>query len=67
MDKSNISQQLIDDYQMLSNYVEGKTIKKIITCTEDQIALLMEGGIVIRFLQLEDELIFDIEPCASSV
>ncbi|MDD3268030.1 MAG: hypothetical protein PHX14_01795 [Syntrophomonadaceae bacterium] len=67
MDKSNISQQLIDDYQMLSNYVEGKTIKKIITCTEDQIALLMEGGIVIRFLQLEDELIFDIEPCSSSV
>lgn len=52
---------------MLSDYVEGKMVKKIIACTEDQIALLMEGGFVVRFLQLEDELIFDIEPCSKSV
>lgn len=67
LNKSLVSKQLIDDYQMLSDYVEGKMVKKIIACTEDQIALLMEGGFVVRFLQLEDELIFDIEPCSKSV
>lgn len=60
---SKISQLLLDDYKMLVNYVEGKTVQKILACTENQVALLMEDGNVIRFLQIEDELIFDIEPC----
>lgn len=66
MKNNNISSLLIDDYRMLSNYIEGKTVRKIIACTENQIALLMENGIIIRFLQLEDELIFDVEPCMKS-
>ncbi|MDD2621309.1 MAG: hypothetical protein PHC92_11660 [Syntrophomonadaceae bacterium] len=50
---------------MLRNYVEGKKVQKVISCTENQISLLMEDGNIISFLQLEDELIFDIEPSRS--
>ncbi|MDD3024605.1 MAG: hypothetical protein PHE26_11975 [Syntrophomonadaceae bacterium] len=65
MNKSLFSRLLIDDYRMLRNYVEGKKVQKVISCTENQISLLMEDGNIISFLQLEDELIFDIEPSRS--
>lgn len=41
--------------------MEGNSIKSILACTEKNIAMLMENGIIINFLHLEDELIFDIE------
>lgn len=61
MAKAHISELLMDDYQMLARYLEGKSIKKILACTETQVALLLDDGVIIKFLQLEDELIFDIE------
>lgn len=61
MAKARISELLMDDYQMLARYLEGKSIKKILSCTETQVALLLDDGIIIKFLHLEDELIFDIK------
>jgi len=52
---------LMDDYQMLSRYVVGKSIKTILKCTETHIILLLDDGIRVNFSNLEEELIFDIE------
>ncbi|MDD2586097.1 MAG: hypothetical protein PHT79_08665 [Syntrophomonadaceae bacterium] len=58
---NTVSLLLVDDYRLLTRYLEGKVIKKIVACTEKNVAMLLEDGIIIHFLQLEDELIFDIE------
>ncbi len=55
-----VSDLLIDDYQLLKRYVEGKKIKKIVECTETIISLLIEDGILLKIFFLEDELLFDI-------
>jgi len=60
MGHGQISKFLIDDYQMLTRYMEDKAIKKILNCTETNITLLMEDGIIIDFSNLEDEILFDI-------
>lgn len=60
-EKNTISPLLFDDYNLLSRYVEGKRIIKIKDCTETHISLLLEDGILLDFLYLEDEVIFDIE------
>jgi hypothetical protein len=60
MGHGQISKFLIDDYQMLARYMEGKAIKKILNCTETNITLLMEDSIIIDFSNLEDEILFDI-------
>lgn len=60
-----VSKFLRDDYDMLSRYMEGKAVKKILKCTETTITMLMEDGIIIDFSNLEDELIFDIRLPAS--
>lgn len=56
----SISDLLIDDYQLLQKYVEGKKIKKVAQCTESLITLLMEDGVLLKIFFLEDELMFDI-------
>ncbi len=61
MDKGLVSNLLEDDYHLLVKYLEGRMIKKILACTETHIALLLEDDITIKFLHLEDELIFDVE------
>lgn len=61
-----VSKFLTEDYQMLSRYIEGKAIKKILICTESNITMLMEDGIIIDFSNLEDEILFDIRLPASS-
>lgn len=61
MDKGLISHLLWDDYHLLAKYLEGSTIKKILDCTETHVALLLEDGIIVKFLHLEDEIIFDVE------
>jgi hypothetical protein len=66
MARYQISKLLLDDYNMLSRYMEGKAIKKILNCTENNITMLMEDGIIIDFSNLEDEIIFDIRLPASS-
>lgn len=61
MYKGQISDMLLDDYLMLSEYLEGKKIRKVLDCTETHIAILLENDIIIKFIHLEDEIIFDIE------
>lgn len=61
MKKAIVSNLLIEDYYLLVKYLEGSTIRKILDCTETHIALLLENDIIIKFLHLEDEIIFDVE------
>lgn len=65
MARCQVSKFLLDDYDMLSRYIEGKAVKKILNCTETNITMLMEDGIIIDFSNLEDEIIFDIRLPAS--
>lgn len=65
MARCQVSKFLLDDYDMLSRYMEGKAVKKILNCTENNITMLMEDGIIIDFSNLEDEIIFDIRLPAS--
>ncbi|WP_157049012.1 hypothetical protein [Syntrophomonas palmitatica] len=46
---------------MLKNYLEGKTVKRILSCTENSISILLEDGVIVDFVHLEDEIIFDIK------
>lgn len=62
---ARVSKLLLDDFDMLSRYLEGKAVKKILNCTETTITLLMEDGIIVDFSHLEDEIIFDISLPAS--
>jgi len=66
MGHGQISKFLIEDYQMLIRYMEGKAIKKILNCTETNITILMEDDIIIDFSNLEDEILFDIRLPVSS-
>ncbi|MGS0763889.1 hypothetical protein [Syntrophomonas curvata] len=66
MARCQVSKLLLDDYDMLSRYMEGKAVKMILNCTENNISMLMEDGIIIDFSNLEDEIIFDIRLPASS-
>lgn len=61
MHGANISRLLLKEYNLLRRVLEGKAVKRILGYTEDHVALLMEDGTVVKFLQLEDELIMDIE------
>lgn len=61
MNKGIVSNLLLEDYHLLVKYLEGSTIRKILDCTETHIALLLENDIIIKFLHLEDEIIFDVE------
>ncbi|HWP97121.1 MAG TPA: hypothetical protein VN426_09740 [Syntrophomonadaceae bacterium] len=65
MHGSGFSRYLLNEHHTLRRFLEGKSIKKILGCTDTCIALLMDDGTIVKFLQLEDELIFDIEaaPC----
>jgi len=65
MARCQVSKFLLDDYHMLSRYMEGKAVKKILNCTENNITMLMEDGIIVDFSNLEDEIIFDIRLPAS--
>ena len=65
MARCQVSKFLLDDYYMLSRYIEGKAVKKILNCTENNITMLMEDGIIVDFSNLEDEIIFDIRLPAS--
>ena len=66
MAKVQISELLMDDYRMLAHYLEGKSIKKILSCTETQVALLLDDNTIVKFLHFEDDLIFDIKSKPSS-
>jgi hypothetical protein len=59
--RQQVDPLLLDDYQLLTRYAEGKKITKIVKCTGTQIVLLLEDGVELYFSHLEDELIFDIE------
>lgn len=61
MHKHKIPLILQDDYQLLIRHAVGKSIKKILDLTENNISLLLEDGTVVSFLRFEEELIFDIE------
>lgn len=50
----------MEEQHTLRRFLEGKSIKKIIGCSDTCIALLMEDGTIVKFMHLEDELIFDI-------
>lgn len=55
-----ISDLLVEDYQLLTRYIEGKKVKKVSECTENIITFLMEDGVLLKISFLEDELLFDI-------
>ncbi|NLJ72513.1 MAG: hypothetical protein GX333_05845 [Syntrophomonadaceae bacterium] len=59
--KNMISNLLVEDYNLLAKYLEGSTIKKVLDCTETSISLLLANHIVVKFIHLEDEIIFDLE------
>lgn len=61
MSNKKVSPWLLEDYQMLVDYMEGNTIEKVLSLTDTHVILLMEDKVVIKFSHLEDELIFDIE------
>ena len=61
MDNKKVPPWLMDDYQMLAEYMEGNTVERILSLTETHIILLMADHVIIKFSHLEDELIFDIE------
>lgn len=65
MHGSGFSRCLFNEQHTLRRFLEGKSVKKILGCTATCITLLMDDGTIVKFLQLEDELIFDIEgaPC----
>ncbi|NLW91641.1 MAG: hypothetical protein GXY34_08590 [Syntrophomonadaceae bacterium] len=60
MQAASVSAMLRDDYQLLQRYLEGRLIKKILYCTETKVSILMENNVVLDFIHLEDEIIFDI-------
>lgn len=61
MNNKNVSSWLLEDYQMLVDYMEGNTIERILSLTDTHVILLMKDNVIIKFSHLEDELIFDIE------
>lgn len=61
MRAASVSALLRDDYLFLQRYLEGKAIRKILKCTETHISMLIENGVIIDFIHLEDEIIFDIK------
>lgn len=61
MRTASVSALLRDDYLLLQRYLEGKAIKRILKCTETNVSMLIENGIIIDFIHLEDEIIFDIK------
>ncbi|MBO8159863.1 hypothetical protein [Thermosyntropha sp.] len=56
------NKMLEDYYNLLANYTEGKKIKKVLGLSETHVTLLMEDDVIIQFMLLEDEIIFDIKP-----
>lgn len=61
MRRKTINSLLLDDYNLLVSYTEGRKIKKVLDLTETHITLLMEDDIIIQFSLLENEIIFDIK------
>ncbi len=61
MNNKKVSPWLLEDYQMLVDYMEGNTIERILSLTDTHVILLMKDNVIIKFSHLEDELIFDIE------
>jgi len=61
MQAASVSALLRDDYLLLQRYLEGHTIKRIINCTEIKVSILIENDVVVDFIHLEDEIIFDIK------
>lgn len=60
MQAASVSPLLREDYLLLQKYLEGQSIIRILNCTETRVSILMEGNIIVDFIHLEDELIFDI-------
>lgn len=60
MQAASVSALLRDDYLLLQRHLEGRLIKKILNCTETKVSFLMENDVVLDFIHLEDEIIFDI-------
>ncbi len=58
---AQVSSWLQDDFNMLKNYLEGKIVKRVLSLTENDISILLEDGIIIDFVYLEDEITFDIK------
>lgn len=61
MQAASVSALLRDDYLLLQRYLEGKAIKRILNCTETKVSMLIENGVIVDFIHLEDEIIFDIK------
>jgi hypothetical protein len=61
MRAASVSALLRDDYLFLQQHLEGKAIKRILQCTETNVSMLIENGVIIDFIHLEDEIIFDIK------
>ncbi len=62
MQRQNISSWLLREYELLRRILEGKAVEKILAYTENHVSLLLEDGTIVKFLHLEDELIFDVDP-----
>lgn len=60
MNNNKVSPWLLEDYQMLVDYLEGNTIEKVLSLSDTHVILLMKDNVIIKFSHLEDELIFDI-------
>ncbi|MGE5390758.1 MAG: hypothetical protein ACM3PE_06795 [Deltaproteobacteria bacterium] len=60
MQAASVSNLLRDDYMLLQRYLEGHLIKKILNCTETKVSILIENDVIVDFIHLEDEIIFDI-------
>ncbi|NLB52855.1 MAG: hypothetical protein GX808_07940 [Syntrophomonadaceae bacterium] len=60
MNNYKVSPWLLEDYQMLVDYMEGNTIEKVLSLSDTHVILLMKDNVIIKFSHLEDELIFDI-------
>jgi len=60
MQAASVSPLLRDDYLLLQKYLEGQSVKRILNCTETRVSILMEGNVIVDFIHLEDELIFDV-------
>lgn len=61
MQTASVSALLRDDYLLLQSYLEGHMIKQILKCTETKVSILIENGVIVDFIHLEDEIIFDIK------
>jgi len=60
MQAASVSPLLRDDYMLLQKYLEGQAIKRILNCTETRVSILIENDVIVDFIHLEDEIIFDI-------